>query len=95
MPATKSRYGDCAGALEAATDGDSEAMAAERFVEALRDLCKDLDVPTPRAHGIDKDEWSCLSPLMAEQALRSGSPASNPVVPTADEIQDLYAKIHA
>jgi alcohol dehydrogenase len=32
---------------------------------------------------------------MAEQALASGSPANNPVVPTAEEIQDLYAKIYA
>lgn len=35
-----------------------------------------------------------MSPLMAEQALVSGSPANNPVVPTVDEIQDLYAQIY-
>ncbi|GAA2631062.1 hypothetical protein [Streptomyces vastus] len=53
-------------------------------------------MPTPRAHGIDKDEWFRLLPLMAEQApLASGSPANNPVVPTVDEIQDLYAQIYA
>ncbi|MCX5188113.1 iron-containing alcohol dehydrogenase [Streptomyces sp. NBC_00268] len=95
VPAAESRYADCARALGAATDGDSDAVAAGRFVEALRALCKDLEVPTPQAHGIDKDEWFRLSPLMAEQALESGSPANNPVVPTADEIQDLYAQIYA
>lgn len=52
-------------------------------------------MPTAQAHGIDKDEWFRLPPLMAEQALASGSPADNPVVPTVDEIQDLYAQIHA
>ncbi len=31
---------------------------------------------------------------MAEQALVSGSPANNPVVPTVDEIQDLYPQIY-
>ncbi|MFI1488291.1 iron-containing alcohol dehydrogenase [Streptomyces sp. NPDC020747] len=95
VPAAERRYADCARALGAATDGDSDALAANRFVEALRALCQDLEVPTPRAHGIDKDEWFRLSPLMAEQALASGSPANNPVVPTADEIQDLYAQIYA
>ncbi|MGW2568999.1 hypothetical protein [Streptomyces sp. NPDC001537] len=46
-------------------------------------------MPIPRAHGIDKDEWFRLVPLMAEQALASGSPVNNPVVPTVEEIQDL------
>ncbi|MFD9445140.1 iron-containing alcohol dehydrogenase [Streptomyces sp. NPDC060006] len=94
-PAAESRYADCARALGAATDGDSDALAADRLVKALRALCKDLGVPTPRAHGIDKDEWFRLPPLMAEQALVSGSPANNPVVPTVDEIQDRYAQINA
>jgi alcohol dehydrogenase class IV len=71
------------------------SLVADSLVEALRALCKDLEVPTPQAHGIDKDEWFGLLPLMAEQALASGSPANNPVVPTVDEIQDLYAQIYA
>ncbi|MFI5680201.1 iron-containing alcohol dehydrogenase [Streptomyces cellulosae] len=95
VPAAESRYADCARALEAAADGDSDALAAGKLVEALRALCQDLEVPTPQAHGIDKDEWFRLLPLMAEQALASGSPANNPVVPTVDEIQDLYAQIYA
>jgi alcohol dehydrogenase len=49
----------------------------------------------PQADAIDKDEWFRLLPLMAEQALASGSPTNHPVVPTVDEIQDLYAQIHA
>ncbi|MFL5994008.1 MAG: hypothetical protein ACJ736_06800 [Streptomyces sp.] len=52
-------------------------------------------MPTPQAHGIDKDEGCRLTPLMAEQALASGSPADNPVVPAVDEIQDLHAQIYA
>ncbi|NEB04195.1 iron-containing alcohol dehydrogenase [Streptomyces sp. SID13726] len=95
VPGAESRYADCARALAVATDDDSDATAADRLVEELRILCQDLEVPTPQAHGIDKDEWFRLAPLMAEQALASGSPANNPVVPTADEIHDLYAQIYA
>ncbi|MFD3842914.1 iron-containing alcohol dehydrogenase [Streptomyces sp. NPDC058642] len=77
-------------------DGDGSAFTArEGAPEALRALCKDLEVPTLQAHGIDEDEWSGLLPLMAEQALASGSPADNPVVPTVDEIQDLHAQTYA
>ncbi|MEV0261216.1 iron-containing alcohol dehydrogenase [Streptomyces sp. NPDC050617] len=95
VDAAPGRYADCARALGAATDGDGDATAADRLVQALRDLCADLEVPTPAAHGIDKDEWFRLTPLMAEQALASGSPANNPKEPTAEEIQRLYAEIYA
>lgn len=93
--AAPGRYADCARALGAATATDSGETAAAKLVDALRELCHDLAVPTPRAHGIDPDAWTRLTPLMAEQALGSGSPANNPVVPTADQIQDLYARIYA
>ncbi|MEV7775072.1 iron-containing alcohol dehydrogenase [Kitasatospora sp. NPDC086791] len=92
--AAPGRYADCARALGAATAADSDEAAADRLVEALRDLCRDLEVPTPRVYGIDPDAWARLTPLMAEQALASGSPANNPVVPTAGQIQDLYARIY-
>ncbi|MFI7103534.1 iron-containing alcohol dehydrogenase [Streptomyces sp. NPDC050161] len=93
--AAPSRYADCARALGAATDADGDVRAAGKLVDALHTLCRDLDVPTPRDYGIDQDTWTRLTPLMAEQALASGSPANNPAVPTADEIQGLYAQIYA
>ncbi|MET9403598.1 iron-containing alcohol dehydrogenase [Kitasatospora sp. NPDC002965] len=92
--AAPGRYADCARALGAATAADADEVAAGKLVDALRGLCHDLDVPTPRAHGIDQEAWTRLTPLMAEQALASGSPANNPAVPTADQIQDLYAGIY-
>ncbi|MCX4767345.1 iron-containing alcohol dehydrogenase [Streptomyces sp. NBC_01275] len=94
VPAAESRYADCARALGVAGDGDCDVLPAGKFVEALRDLCEDLEVPTPRVNGIAKDEWFRLSPLVAEQALASGSPADNPVGPPVDEIQDLCAQIY-
>jgi hypothetical protein len=42
-------------------------VAAGKLVEALRALCKDLEVPTPHAHGIDGE----LRNVMATTA-RSG-----------------------
>ncbi|MFD7408424.1 iron-containing alcohol dehydrogenase [Streptomyces sp. NPDC059866] len=93
--AAPGRYADCARALGAATATDTDAQAADKLVDELRTLCRDLEVPTPRGYGIDQDAWNRLTPLMAEQALASGSPANNPVVPTTDEIQTLYTEIYA
>ncbi|MGB7237384.1 MAG: alcohol dehydrogenase, partial [Rhodococcus sp. (in: high G+C Gram-positive bacteria)] len=54
----------------------------------------DVEVPRPGTYGIDRARWDELIPLMAEQALASGSPSNNPVVPTAEEIAELYRTVY-
>ena len=87
------RYGDCARAvgIVSARTPDSEALPA--LVQALHDLNRKLKVPTPKTYGIDPKEWEASIPIMAQQALASGSPANNPRVPTAGEIEQLYREV--
>jgi alcohol dehydrogenase len=91
----EARYADCARALGVAGVEDDDEAAAQALVTELRALNEDLAVPTPQSYGIGSDDWHRLIPLMAEQALASGSPANNPVVPDASAIEALYAKIYA
>lgn len=95
LPGARDRYAACARALGAALPTDDDATAAQKLVAALRDLCRDLAVPTPSSYGIDRTAWNRVIPLMAQQALESGSPANNPVVPTATDIEMLYSKVFA
>jgi alcohol dehydrogenase class IV len=53
-----------------------------------------LKVPTPRDWGIDAGRYEELLPVMASQALASGSPGNNPRVPTSDEIIELYRRVY-
>ncbi len=87
------RYADCARSMGVAKEGADDFLATEALVEALRALNDDLEVPTPKAYGIDEGRWHSLIPVMAEQALASGSPGNNPRVPTAKDIEVLYAEI--
>ena len=95
LTADPARYADCARAMGLATAADSAATACARLVEALRNVNARLDVPTPRSYGLDQERWTALLPLMAEQALASGSPANNPRIPDARTIQDLYKQAWA
>jgi alcohol dehydrogenase class IV len=65
-----------------------------RLIDELRLLNRDLAVPSPREWGIDAARWEELLPLMARQALDSGSPANNPLVPSSDEIVELYRRVY-
>lgn len=87
------RYAHCARHMGMAADSDSDTIALEKLVAALRQLNLDLSVPTPKGYGIDESAWFESIDLMADQALASGSPANNPLVPVAAEIVDLYRRV--
>jgi alcohol dehydrogenase class IV len=93
VPAAPGRYADCARAIGVAGVSDSSATAAGKLVQALRALNADLDVPTPASYGLSAADWARLTPLMATQALASGSPANNPKVPVAADIEELYRSV--
>jgi alcohol dehydrogenase class IV len=84
-PAALERYADCARAMGVAEEGEGSQAAVARLLDELRRLNDDLDVPSPSAYGIERTRYDELLPVMAEQALASGSPANNPRVPTGDD----------
>lgn len=90
LPGAPDRYADCARAIGAADAGDSDDVAGEKLVAALRSLNADLKVPNPKQYGIDPARWDGLLETMAAQALASGSPANNPRVPDVPTMVALY-----
>jgi alcohol dehydrogenase class IV len=94
VPAALDRYADCARAMGVAEEAEGSQAAAARLIDELRRLNRDLQVPSPHAWGIDAARYEELLPVMAGQALASGSPANNPRVPTRDEIVELYRRVY-
>lgn len=93
IEAAPERYADCARFMGVASATDSDAVANEKLLQELRQLNIDLEVPTPKSYGIDKDRYFELLPTMAQQAQASGSPGNNPRVPTIEEMVALYEEI--
>jgi alcohol dehydrogenase class IV len=94
-PAALQRYADCARAMGISAEGEGNQAAVARLLDELRALNRDLKVPTPKAYGIEEGRYMELLPVMASQALASGSPGNNPRVPSADEIVELYKRVYA
>jgi alcohol dehydrogenase class IV len=93
-PAALERYGDCARAMGVAEEGEGSQSAVARLLDELRRLNADLHVPSPKAYGIARARYDELLPVMASQALASGSPANNPRAPTSEEIIELYQRVY-
>jgi alcohol dehydrogenase class IV len=94
LPGALPRYAEAARIMGVAGAEEGDQAAAARLVEALRALNRDLAVPSPAAWGIEEQRWNALLPLMAEQALASGSPGNNPRVPEKEEIVGLYRQVY-
>nr|WP_067291650.1 iron-containing alcohol dehydrogenase [Marinobacterium profundum] len=93
IPAAPERYADCARAMGIATLQDSDAQANQKLLDELHALNDELRVPSPAQFGIDRQAFFDLLPVMAEQALASGSPGNNPRVPNLAEITELYQQL--
>jgi alcohol dehydrogenase class IV len=93
IEAAPRRYADCARAMGVADAEEGDQSATARLLEALRTLNSDLEVPTPRAYGIEEARYLDIIETMADQALASGSPGNNPRVPSKAEIVELYRQV--
>ncbi|WP_343177870.1 iron-containing alcohol dehydrogenase [Pseudomonas sp. 4810-S13] len=93
IPSAQPRYADCARAMGVATSADSNGFAVEKLLAELEAINRELNVPTPAAFGIDREQFFALMPTMASQALASGSPGNNPRVPSEAEMVELYRSL--
>jgi alcohol dehydrogenase class IV len=85
------RYATIARTMGWARDGDDDAAAAGRLAGGLEQLNRRLEIPRLRDHPrMDAARFERSIEKMAVDALASGSPQNNPVVPTEDQIAELY-----
>jgi alcohol dehydrogenase len=93
VPGAVARYATVARALRWSRSGEDDQTAAATLVDGLEALNHRLNVPTLGKYLVAQaTRFADALPKMAHDALASGSPANNPVVPTADQIIDLYRR---
>ena len=85
------RYATVARTMGLATGADSAAVAGEKLLVGLAALNARLAVPRlGGCKGVTRERFDTLKAKMAIDALASGSPGNNPVVPTAEQIVAIY-----
>ena len=80
-------------AIKAASHKDDDKTAAEKFLEACKNLCKICEIPTLEEFGIDKEKFFEAMDKMADDAIASGSPANTIKDVTKEDILRIYAKL--
>ena len=87
------RYAGVSRTMNLVPDRKSDEFACEALVESLDELNHALQVPRLReCCGGDETRFRAVLPKMASDALESGSPQNNPVVPAAEQIVELFER---
>lgn len=84
------RYARIAKAMGENVTGLTDLGAAQLAAKAIKTLIKDIQIPSLRGLGVEKEKLEQLAPKMAEDAIASGSPGNNPRQATKEEIIELY-----
>jgi len=93
IQAAPERYAECAKAIGCANHDDSDDVANQKLIDTLIEINRDLAVPSLAEFGISKSDFDQVVHTMAEQALASGSPSNNPIVPSLEQIITLYQQL--
>ncbi len=93
IPSAPERYSKCAKAIGVANFDDSIEEANKKLLDELKKLNLDLEVPTLKEFGVNKETFFENIDTMATQAIASGSPNNNPIIPSHDELVSLYKKL--
>ncbi|ACV57500.1 iron-containing alcohol dehydrogenase [Alicyclobacillus acidocaldarius] len=81
-------------ALNPELSGASDGEAAAWVVRRVKTLAERLQIPNLKTWGIERDAFERALDKMANDALASGSPANHPVVPSHEEIVQLYRQAY-
>ena len=93
IPAAPEKYSKCAKAIGVANFNDSIEEANKKLLDELKRLNLDLEVPTLKEFGVKKETFFQNIDTMATQAIASGSPNNNPIVPSHNELVSLYKNL--
>ena len=87
------KYSECAKAIGVANFDDGIDESNKKLLKELKQLNIDLEVPSLSEFGVNKTSFFQNIDTMATQALASGSPNNNPLVPSQNELVKLYKKL--
>lgn len=87
------RFGALGQAIHVAKAGEDDQAVSEHFLQAVIDLCEELEIPTLEAYGIEKEKFFAVIDKMAADAMASGSPSNTRKDLTEEDLREIYKKL--
>jgi alcohol dehydrogenase len=89
-----SRYAEIARCMDLANSSMADEECCQMLIEGLLQLNRQLEIPSPKSFGIDNISYERHIEKMANDAAVAGSTGNNPVIPTIDQIKEIYVETY-
>ncbi|MCP4610979.1 MAG: iron-containing alcohol dehydrogenase [Planctomycetes bacterium] len=89
-----SRYAEIARCMDLANSSMSDEECCKTLIDGLFQINKELEVPSPKSFGIEKICYEEQIEKMTNDAAAAGSTGNNPVIPTLEQIKDIYCETY-
>ena len=93
LDGAKSRFAEIARRIGYASSSDNGDDAGEKFIIALEEFTRKLEIPSLREYGIDLAKFEMMESKMAKDAIASGSPSNTRKEVTEADILSIYDKL--
>ncbi|MDD4369998.1 MAG: iron-containing alcohol dehydrogenase [Anaerostipes sp.] len=80
-------------AIKVASEKEEDTVAAQKFLRAIKDICKTCEIGGIKEYGVDKERFIELVPKMAKDAMISGSPGNTRMEIDEKDIIEIYRKL--
>jgi alcohol dehydrogenase len=89
-----SRYAEIACCMDLANSSMADEECCKMVIDGLLQLNRELEIPSPKSFGIDVVCYEEHIEKMAKDAAAAGSTGNNPVIPTIDQIKEIYCETY-
>jgi len=89
-----SQYAEIARCMDFANSSMADEECCQMLIDGLHKLNRDLEIPSPKSFGIEKVCYEEHIEKMTNDAAAAGSTGNNPVIPTIDQIKEIYCEIY-
>ncbi|MBC8468580.1 MAG: iron-containing alcohol dehydrogenase [Planctomycetes bacterium] len=94
VPGAVSRYAEIACCMDFANSSIADEECCKMLIDGLLQLNRELEISSPKSFGIDKACYEEHIEKMANDAAAAGSTGNNPVIPTIDQIKEIYCETY-
>jgi alcohol dehydrogenase len=89
-----SRYAEIARCMDLANSSMADEECCKMLIDGLLQLNRELEIPSPKSFGIEKVCYEEYIEKMTNDTAAAGSTGNNPVIPTIDQIKEIYCEIY-